>query len=124
MADRIGCLPKLEAYLADPELLTRLVCSSNIGLSYRLQGPDAFPEVAREACVAAPIADPYEAIDRFLDKALHGRMAPDAARRAGEVIRTYLTTHKTDMPSIEDWEASSTPSGETVSSNMEPNGAG
>jgi hypothetical protein len=114
LAELIGCLPKLEAYLDDPELLTRLVCSSNIGLSYRLQGPDAFPEVAREACVAAPIADPYEAIDRFVDKALHGRMAPDAARRAGEIIRTYLTTHKTDMPTIEDWEANSTPIGETV----------
>jgi hypothetical protein len=106
--------------LDDPELLTHLVCSSNIGLSYRLQGADAFPEVAREACVAAPIADPYEAIDRFVDKALHGRMSPDAARRAGESIRTYLTTHKTDMPTIEDWEASSAPIGETVPRNIEP----
>ena len=120
LAERIGCLPKLEAYLDDPELLTHLVCSSNIGLSYRLEGPDAFPEVAREACVAAPIADPYEAIDRFVDQALHGRMAPDAARRAGEAIRTYLTTHKTDMPAIEDWEASSAPTTEAVSRNLEP----
>jgi hypothetical protein len=120
LAERIGCLPKLEAYLDDPELLTHLVCSSNIGLSYRLEGPDALPEVARVACVAAPIADPYEAIDRFVDKALHGRMAPDAARRAGEAIRTYLTTHKTDMPSIEDWEASSAPTTEAVSRNLEP----
>lgn len=104
LAELIGCLPDLEAYLDDPELLTHLVCSSNIGLSYRLQGPDAFPDVAREACVAAPIADPYEAIDRFVDKALDGRLAPDAARRAGEVIRTYLTTHTTDMPSTDDWE--------------------
>jgi len=120
LAGRIGCLPKLEAYLDDPELLTHLVCSSNIGLSYRLEGPDALPEVAREACVAAPIADPYEAIDRFVDQALHGRMAPDAARRAGEVIRTYLATHKTDMPAIEDWEASSAPTAEAVSRNLEP----
>jgi hypothetical protein len=119
LAELIGCLPKLEAYLDDPELLTHLVCSSNIGMSYRLQGPDAFPEMAREACVAAPIADPYQAIDRFVDKALHGRMAPDAAQRAGEAIRTYLTTHKTDMPTIEDWEASAALTSETVSRNIE-----
>ena len=69
--------------------------------------------------MAAPIADPYEAIDRFVDKALHGRMTPDAARRAGEAIRSYLTTHKTDMPTIEDWEASSAPIGKTVPRNIE-----
>jgi hypothetical protein len=47
-------------------------------------------------------------------------MAPDAARRAGDVIRTYLTTHKTDMPAIEDWEACSDPTTEAVSRNLEP----
>ena len=105
LAELVGCLPNLEAYLDDPELLTHLVCSSNIGLSYRLQGPDAFPEAAREACVSAPIADPYQAIDRFVEHALSARLGPETAHRAAGVIRTYLTTHTTDMPSAADWES-------------------
>ena len=103
LAELIGCLPHLEDYLNDPELLTHLICSSNIGLSYRLQGPDAFPEIAREACVSAPIADPYEAIDKFLDYSLRQRLNLDLANRVAEIIRTYLTTHTTDMPSTETW---------------------
>ena len=105
LAERIGCLPRLEECLDDPELLTHLICSSNIGLSYRLHGPDAFPEAAREACVSAPIADPYEAIDRFLECALRHRLDLDLANRVAEVIRTYLTTHATDMPTTETWES-------------------
>ena len=103
LAELIGCLPNLENYLNDPELLTHLICSSNIGLSYRLQGPNAFPEIAREACVSAPIADPYEAIDKFLDDSLRQRLNPDLANRAAEIIRTYLTTQTTDMPTTETW---------------------
>ena len=103
IAELIGCLPRLEDHLNDPELLTHLICSSNIGLSYRLQGPDAFPEIAREACVAAPIADPYEAIDKFLDHALQQKLTPDLSNRVAEAIRTYLTTNTTDMPSTETW---------------------
>ena len=103
LAERIGCLPDLEDYLDDPELLTHLICSSNIGLSYRLRGPDAFPEIAREACVSAPIADPYEAIDEFLDSALEGRLGPALEKQVAQRIRTYLTTHTTDMPSTDAW---------------------
>ena len=103
LAELIGCLPQLEVYLNDPELLTHLICSSNIGLCYRLQGPDCFPEIAREACVSAPISDPYEAIDKFLDYALRQRLNLDLANRVAEIIRTYLTTHTTDMPSTEVW---------------------
>jgi hypothetical protein len=105
LAALIGCLPRLEDHLDDPELLTHLICSSNVGLSYRLRGPDALPEMAREACVAAPIADPYVAIDAFVDRALRPRLSPDVASRVAEAIRTYLTTHATDMPSTEDWES-------------------
>lgn len=105
LAELIGCLPHMEDCLKDPELLTHLICSSNIGLSYRLRGPDAFPEEAREACVSAPIADPYEAIDKFLDDCLGQRLSPDLANRAAAIIRTYLTTHTTDMPSTETWES-------------------
>jgi hypothetical protein len=103
LAELIGCLPRLEDYLNDPELLTHLICSSNIGLSYRLQGPDAFPETAREACVSAPIADPFEAIDKFLDYSLRQRLNLDLANRVAEIIRTFLGTHTTDMPSTETW---------------------
>ncbi len=103
LAELIGCLPNLEDFLNDPELLTHLICSSNIGLSYRLQGPDTVPEIAREACVSAPIADPYEAIDKFLECSLGDRLDPDLAKRAAEAIRTHLTTHTTDMPSTETW---------------------
>lgn len=104
LAELIGCLPRLEDHLDDPELLAHLICSSNVGLSYRLRGPDAFPEMARDACVAAPIADPYVAIDTFVDRALRPRLRPDVAARVAATIRTYLTTHATDMPSTEDWE--------------------
>jgi hypothetical protein len=60
--------------------------------------------MAREACVAAPIADPYVAIDTFLDQALRARLNPELASRVAGTIRTYLTTHETDMPTTEDWE--------------------
>jgi dimethylaniline monooxygenase (N-oxide forming) len=105
LAELIGCLPDPEGFLDDPELLTHLICSSNIGLSYRLQGPDAFPEVAREACVSSPIADPYEAIDLFLERSLGQKLNVDQTKRVAEVIRRYLTTHETDMPSTETWES-------------------
>ena len=104
LAELIGCLPKLENHLNDPELLAHLICSSNIGLSYRLQGPSAFPEIAREACVSAPIADPYAAIDKFVDYALEQKVDPNLRNCVATVIRKYLTTHTTDMPSTEDWE--------------------
>lgn len=103
LAELIGCLPNLENYLDDPKLLTHLICSSNIGMSYRLEGPDAFPDIAREACVSAPIADPYEAVDTFLDRCLRERLPLDLANRVAAIIRTYLTTHTTDMPSTETW---------------------
>jgi dimethylaniline monooxygenase (N-oxide forming) len=103
LAELIGCQPQLEDYLDDPELLTHLICSSNIGLSYRLRGPGAYPEIAREACVSAPIADPYEAIDIFLDAALREKLNVELATRVADSIRTYLTTHTTDMPSTETW---------------------
>jgi dimethylaniline monooxygenase (N-oxide forming) len=104
LADLIECHPKLENHLNDPKLLAHLICSSNIGLSYRLHGPGAFPEIAREACVSGPIADPYVAIDKFVDCALGQKLNPDLANRIGALIRTYLTTHTTDMPSTADWE--------------------
>ena len=55
--------------------------------------------------MSAPIADPYVAIDKFVDYALEQRVDPDLANRVATVIRKYLTTHPTDMPSTEDWES-------------------
>ena len=57
LAELIGCKPHLPDYEDDPELYLKLLAGSNIALCYRLQGPHAMPDVAREVITRLNLAE-------------------------------------------------------------------
>ncbi len=55
VAELVGCRPRLRDFLLEPRLAYRLLCGSNIALTYRLVGPHSNPELARRAIMSLPL---------------------------------------------------------------------
>jgi len=87
MAELVGCRPEMGDYLEDPELLYKLLFGSNIGACYRLRGPHADPEAAREVIMRLPVA-----IERsYVYRRLLPRLAPISLREAlGESLAVQV----------------------------------
>lgn len=92
MAELIGCLPNLEDYLDSPELLFHLVFGSNLAITYRLCGPHATPELARQVITSLPAHTRFskEFLDAFLEIALLQKLEPALAKRVAGVVRGQL----------------------------------
>src|SRR3954447_13112485 len=55
VAELVDCAPQLTDYLDDPPLLYKLICGTIIAATYRLRGPGADPEMAREVILRLPV---------------------------------------------------------------------
>jgi hypothetical protein len=66
VAELVGCAPKLTDYLDDPPLLYKykLICGTTIAATYRLRGPGADPEMARQVILRLPVV--RDAVDLAL----------------------------------------------------------
>lgn len=56
LADLVGCRPRVRDHLVNPRLAYRLVCGANIPTAYRLSGPHAQPDMAKEVLMSLPVA--------------------------------------------------------------------
>ena len=108
LARLIGCHPLEHGDLRDPKLWLRLWLGSQIGAQYRLVGPGAEFERAREVLLRLPIATPPVAAP-FYALELNLRRAPIIERaleqrsltKARALVREYIAEHGGDavMPS-------------------------
>ena len=85
VAERVDCVPELTDYLDDPPLLYKLICGSSIATSYRLRGPGADPEMAREVILRLPVV--RDAVDLALvPLALAGHVEESAIPKIQEIV--------------------------------------
>ncbi len=85
VAELVGCVPKLTDYLDDPPLLYKLICGSSLAASYRLRGPGADPEMAREVILRLPVV--RDAVDLALvPLALAGHVEEWAIPKIHEIV--------------------------------------
>lgn len=85
VAELVGCVPNLADYLDDPPLLYKLICGTSLATSYRLQGPGADPEMAREVIVRLPVV--RDAVDLALvPLALVGYVEDSAIPKIQEIV--------------------------------------
>ena len=90
VAELIDCAPELTDYLDDPPLLYKLVCGSCIGATYRLRGPGADPEMAREVILRLPVV--RDAVDLALvPHALAGHVEDSAIPQIHEIVERQYT---------------------------------
>jgi dimethylaniline monooxygenase (N-oxide forming) len=89
VAELVGCVPELTDYLDDPPLLYKLICGSSLATSYRLRGPGADPEMAREVILRLPVV--RDAVDLALvPLALAGRVEESAIPKIQEIVEQQL----------------------------------
>ncbi|WP_394832279.1 NAD(P)-binding protein [Pendulispora rubella] len=96
VANLVGCNPKLEDFLDDPDLLYRLACGSNIAPCYRLVGPHADPEGARKVIMRVPVAMeksvPHRDIfDQLIPHNLVGRVPAEKLDQIVSVLKSRFT---------------------------------
>jgi hypothetical protein len=85
VAGLVNCAPKLTDYLDDPPLLYKLVCGSAIAATYRLRGPGADPEMAREVILRLPVV--RDSVDlALIPLALAGRVEESAIPKIHEIV--------------------------------------
>jgi cation diffusion facilitator CzcD-associated flavoprotein CzcO len=95
VADLIGCAPRMEDYLDEPELLFKLLCGSNIAACYRLRGPQALPELARQVILRLPVAHPSSAIRESLPRLLNLIYEPQLAARMWSICEPFADSART-----------------------------
>jgi hypothetical protein len=85
VAELVDCAPRLTDYLDDPPLLYKLICGTIIAATYRLRGPGADPEMAREVILRLPVV--RDAVDlAMLPFALAGRVEESAIPKIQEIV--------------------------------------
>jgi Flavin-binding monooxygenase-like len=91
VAELVDCAPKLTDYLDDPPLLYKLICGSAIGATYRLRGPGADPEMARQVILRLPVV--RDAVDPALvPLALAGRVEESAIPKIQEIVERQFAS--------------------------------
>ena len=91
VAELVDCAPKLTDYLDDPPLLYKLICGSSIATCYRLRGPGADPEMAREVILRLPVV--RDAVDlALIPLALAGRVEDSAIPKIHEIVERQFAS--------------------------------
>jgi dimethylaniline monooxygenase (N-oxide forming) len=98
LAELVGCKPDLADYEDDPELLLKLLAGSNIALCYRLRGPHAMPEFAREVITKLPVAVRKDVVLRSLEEIMRIKgqteNLPEIERLKEIIERAYSYSNK------------------------------
>ena len=95
LADLIGCEPGVEQYIDDPELMYRVVCATNLPVSYRLRGPHADPQAAKAWIGRLEVNAQGDRLRKafykeMLPRALEGRVNRAAIPRMCAIINERL----------------------------------
>jgi hypothetical protein len=85
VAGLVDCAPELTDFLDDPPLLYKLICGTSIGATYRLRGPGADPEMARQVILRLPVV--RDAVDpALIPFALAGRVEESTIPKIQEIV--------------------------------------
>jgi Flavin-binding monooxygenase-like len=91
VAELVDCAPRLTDYLDDPPLLYKLICGSSIAATYRLRGPGADREMARQVILRLPVV--RDAVDLALvPLALAGHVEESAIPKIHEIVEQQFAS--------------------------------